>query len=243
MKIFRQKEGAPFLDQKLLTEPLYNPDDTFIRENEKTGVLEVVHIMTGDVVGYFRSEAKYEVIPVKVNRLKTEDGACIFMQEGVDPGDAVYTGKKIPFNPIIADLICSRVSSGVSLKKVCEMEGMPSYGLVCKWRRKNEAFDKALLQAFEDYADYVADKVVEIADTCSANKDAVAKASLQVDTLKYKAQVHKPRIYSPRMKVSGDEAAPLKLVIETGIRRPGDPGFHVDETKKLRDVSEDDSSS
>jgi hypothetical protein len=38
------------------------------------------------------------------------------------------------------------------------------------------------------------------------------------------------------MKVSGDSDNPIKIILETGIRRSGDPGFNADATEQIKEA-------
>jgi hypothetical protein len=171
--------------------------------------------------------------------IRDESGKEIFFQKGLNPKLLPVYRKGLQYSEVFCDVICSRVAGGESLRSICLESGMPSYAQICRWKREHAEFREALKEAYEDYADYIADKVVDVADPEKnplRTKERVAQAGLFVDTLKWKAQVHKPRMYSARMKVSGDSDNPIKIILETGIRRSGDPGFNADATEQIKEA-------
>jgi hypothetical protein len=115
---------------------------------------------------------------------------------------------------------------------------MPTYAQVCRWKREHSEFRESLQRAYEDHADYLVDKVMDVTekDNNKFSTEEVSAARLEFDALKWQAQVRKPQQYAPNLKLSGDKDAPLTLVVDTGIRRAGDVGYKVDETARLREA-------
>lgn len=58
---------------------------------------------------------------------------------------------KWPFNQVIGDAICEAIASGARITKLSKE--FPSYNVICRWRRENQEFNRAILAAYADRAD------------------------------------------------------------------------------------------
>lgn len=96
-----------------------------------------------------------------------------------------------------ADKICNRLAGGMSLRKICEIDGMPSRETVRNWRLVYPEFNRQYHLARQDQADYWADEIVDIADEA---KD-VQLARLRVDARKWIACKLHPRAYGDRQAI------------------------------------------
>lgn len=108
------------------------------------------------------------------------------------------------YTPERAAKFCAAIADGGSLRAVCAKTGMPSKATVFRWLRDNADFAKLYEQATDDRADTYIDEVVDIADKCKADKDAVAKAKLQIYARIEAAQRMKPKKYGNKMQLSGE---------------------------------------
>lgn len=112
----------------------------------------------------------------------------------------------------IANEICSRLVDGKSLKKICEMEDMPSKSTVFKWLSENEVFSDKYARAREAQADTLADEIIDIADdgendtyeddegNVRTNQDVIARSRLRVDARKWIASKLKPKKYGDKIQ-------------------------------------------
>lgn len=196
---------------------------------------------TGFLIAVVGPEAATHRLPVEVMEIQREDGTKVWVQKGIMADEKVLGHAGIKFNPLIGDIVCSKVANGNSVTKVCREDGMPTYGTVCRWRRESPEFDKALDQALQDKADFLTDEALEVAKDLVDNDRKkmvdVAATTLLTDQYWKKATADKPRKYSPKLTHSGDPDNPISIVIETGIRRKGDSGFNIDETEKIKNAS------
>lgn len=208
-----------------------------VPERQPDGTVHFYSMETGELLSIMGDRALVSRSPVQVNEVVREDGTKVYLQVGVEATDKVLGSRMIQYSKPFAEVLCSRIAGGKSLKALSEEPGMPSYATLMRWRTTVPEFAKMLDVAYADQADYRADKIMDEIDQVDADPDEIAKAGLKLKATQWAAQVHKPGKYAPRTKVMGDANSPLQFVIETGIRRSGDDGYNVDETAKLREVT------
>src|ERR1044072_1702714 len=102
-------------------------------------------------------------------------------------------GRPTIYDDATAAEICRRIMDGESFKGNCVDKEMPARSTVHMWLANNEAFMDKYAKAKDTQADTLADEMQYIADNVIADKDAVAKARLQVDTRKWVAAKLKPK--------------------------------------------------
>lgn len=98
----------------------------------------------------------------------------------------------------IKPLICERIATGKSLKDICAEEGMPTRETIYAWLREDSAFSDMYARAREDQADYLADEIVDIADTETDS----AKARNRIDARKWKAAKLQPKRYGDKLDLN-----------------------------------------
>jgi hypothetical protein len=109
----------------------------------------------------------------------------------------------------LADEICRRIMDGESLRGICESQDIPDRSTVHLWLATNSQFSDQYARAKEEQADTLADDMQFIADTVQPDRDAVAKARLQIDTRKWSASKLKPKKYGDKMQLGNDPDNPL----------------------------------
>lgn len=57
---------------------------------------------------------------------------------------------EIPLDNKIADEICTLIASGSRLTFLCGKSGVPSYNVICRWRREDKDFNDMIVQAYAD---------------------------------------------------------------------------------------------
>ena len=124
----------------------------------------------------------------------------------------------------ICDALCERLSSGESLRAICETKGMPSITSVMRWLADEDksAFREQYVRAREMQADRMAEDILSIADemctTVRADKHgsrdedgagntevifdatAVARNRLRVDARKWLASKMAPKKYGDKIE-------------------------------------------
>ena len=120
-----------------------------------------------------------------------------------------------------ADYICRELAEGRSLRKICEDEGMPSAGTVCRWLTESETFQQQYARAREAQADALFEQILDIADdgkndttidddgNIRTDHDVIARSRLRVDARKWMAGKLRPKKYGDRLELAGDGDNPL----------------------------------
>jgi len=201
----------------------------YLNEN---GEVEVLDIATGEVVGTSGNPDDIgEIVPIQV-----EGGKLVHVQRGLTLDDIRPGPKhKYEYSPLLADVFCQKIAEGGFITATCKEDGMPSYSTINRWKRNNDDFRKQLREAVTDRAEHYADRAIRAAEETS-NKDQVPAQRLKHDAYKWRATMDNPKDYSNQTKLVGDPDQPIRYIIETGIRRQGDPGF-IDLTKDVTEPS------
>lgn len=133
--------------------------------------------------------------------------------------DSSTMGRPSIYTPELAADLCFYLSSGESLRRACQHEGMPHPSQIFRWlSRSNEAewaddFREQYARAKEEAADAMAEDVLDIADEPvqylkdgKANNAAVQRNRLRVDTRKFLMAKMKPKKYGDKLDLtSGGE--------------------------------------
>ena len=110
-------------------------------------------------------------------------------------------GRPTKYSQEMADKICGLISNGMSLRAICNVNGMPARGTVYQWLSENIEFQDQYTRARVEQADYFAEEIVEIADSVEADSAAVAKARLQVDARKWTLSKLAPKKYGEKTEL------------------------------------------
>lgn len=144
------------------------------------------------------------------------------------------------FNQRIADVICERLASGLSLRAICRNKGMPSKSSVFKWLGENSTFSDQYARAREAQADLLVDEMVAIADQPKVGTktkrtsdgkvetttfDMTEHRRLQIETRKWVAARMRPKKYGDKLDVeqkttveAGDSVMALMAAIDGRTR-------------------------
>ena len=133
--------------------------------------------------------------------------------------------RKSDFSQELADLICERLATGESLRKICLDEQMPAASTVWLWLDKNQAFSEQYARAREAQAEYYADEIVDISDEAIDNETA-ASARVRVDARKWVASKLRPRKYGELVKHEhgGSNGGPIPVSIAVSYAKPDNSG-------------------
>lgn len=77
-------------------------------------------------------------------------------------------GNPTTYTKEIADEIVRRLSEGEPLAQICRTDGFPAVRTVSEWRKRNEEFNAAFLEARDVGFDVIADDVLRIVDEAPA---------------------------------------------------------------------------
>jgi hypothetical protein len=143
------------------------------------------------------------------------------------------TGRPSGYSKEIAEIICSRLASGESLRAICRDEHMPSQSMVFRWLETNLPFREQYARAREAQADTLVDEILEISDDGSndwmerhnaegenigwqLNGEHVQRSRLRVDSRKWFASKVAPKKYGDKLELAGDRENPLTVIHEAG---------------------------
>ena len=105
--------------------------------------------------------------------------------------------KPMPFNEKKANEICELIANGITLKNICEIDGMPKLTTVHKWINENPSFADSYTHARKTQADTFADMIITEAFNCH---DAQI-GRLRMDALKWTASKLAPKKYGDKVEV------------------------------------------
>lgn len=120
-------------------------------------------------------------------------------------------GRPTTYSDELAAEICSRMSEGESLRKICASEGMPAASTVFKWVHENEQFSKQYAKSRSIQMEHMAEDLIEIADDTQndkylddngnerTNNEAVNRSRLRVDTRKWLMSKMAPKKYGEKL--------------------------------------------
>lgn len=149
-------------------------------------------------------------------------------------------GRPTGFNQSIADALCERLASGLSLRAICRNKAMPNKATVFRWLAQNSEFSDQYARAREAQADLYVDEMVEIADKPKIGQktkrtsdgkvetttfDMTEHRRLQIETRKWVAARMRPKKYGDKLDVeqkttveAGDSVMALMAAIDGRTR-------------------------
>lgn len=134
------------------------------------------------------------------------------------------------YTPEIGDKICAEIADGKSVRRVCELEGMPHRTTVFRWLREFPEFQKQYTLATEARADAFVEETIDIADDGSndwmdanepdnpgykLNGEHIQRSKLRIDTRKWNAARMKPKKYGDKVDLThaSPDGGPVRLLI------------------------------
>ena len=167
-------------------------------------------------------------------------GQIILVPKDIPPEEFLaIQGKRyhMPYNTLVGDRICQKISEGMTLVDISKEPGMPTYSQLSSWRRTHPDFNEAYVQARKDRAEIYFHKIMEEVESAQSDRDSIALARLKTDIYKFAAKVCSPDEYAEKSTLDA-RVAVGSFTIETGIRRENDSGFNPDHTKEIVDGEE-----
>jgi len=106
--------------------------------------------------------------------------------------------------------ICDLIEDGLSLRKVCERDDMPTRSTVNKWLKENNDFSDQYARACQVRRENKFDEMYEIAE----KTDEVQRARLLVDVLKWQLSKEEPKKYGDKIDMtSGGEKIETNTIV------------------------------
>lgn len=143
----------------------------------------------------------------------------------VDPANT--GGRPEIYSDELGTELCNRLISGKSLKKICEMDDMPSCTTVLRWLvdETKADFQRQYARAREAQAEALFEEIFSIADDGTNDKyidengnvkvdhDVIARSRLRVDTRRWAMSKMAPKRYADKVQqeVTGADGGPLEF--------------------------------
>lgn len=126
-------------------------------------------------------------------------------------------GPPSTYTPETAALLLEHIADGLSLRKVCEMEGMPDRSTWRRWMREHEELRAQYAQARADRASARADEILDIAD----DEDIpVESRKVRIDARKWEASKLDRAVYGDRQQVEHSASESLGAIIARSFAPP-----------------------
>lgn len=155
--------------------------------------------------------------------------------EGTDKAETKKkTGRPTKYTPALGEKICAHIIEGLSMRKVCELDGMPAPGTVFTWLAGNAEFQDQYTRAKEIQAEQMAEEMLDIADDGRndvgvdgdgdgkefINHDVISRSRLRVETRKWLMGKMKPKKYGDKVTHANDPDNPMPTGAQTVILMP-----------------------
>lgn len=121
-------------------------------------------------------------------------------------------GRPSKYSDELADLICTRIACGESLRTICFCDGMPHIDTVFTWLKIHPVFTDKYTRAREAQADYITEEMLDVARTKSSDQIDNQDKRLLIDTLKWRAGKLRPKVYGEKIVAehTGEDGGPIK---------------------------------
>lgn len=140
-----------------------------------------------------------------------------------------YTFRKMArpsiFSDELADRICTAISEGSNLNKLCELDEFPTQDTVYRWLLKHAAFSENYARARMTRASVRADRIDDYCKRVIAGELDANQARVIIDAEKWQAAHEAPKVYGDalRMQHSDPNGEPLKIEV-VRVGRPAKRG-------------------
>jgi terminase small subunit-like protein len=136
-------------------------------------------------------------------------------------------GRPTKYNAKIGGRILSKIDAGLSVRKICAQEGMPTCSTVYRWLIENQEFSEQYAKSKESQAEGYAEEIIDISDeipirtvcdpdggTSEAIDSAgVARNRLRVDARKWIASKLLPKKYGERIGLDHSGTVTLESLL------------------------------
>jgi hypothetical protein len=131
----------------------------------------------------------------------------------------------VKFSQELFDEICSRISSGESLRKICRDEKMPNFTSIWKWLN-DEELSKQYARAREQQAETFVDEILSICDEVlptgidgKIDPSVVNQARLKIDARKWVASKLKPKRFGEASVLKIDSEKDLQPILNLTLNK------------------------
>lgn len=122
-------------------------------------------------------------------------------------------GRPTIYSAELAQVICESLMVGMSLRKICELDGMPAISTVMQWLASGkDGFMEQYAHARQVQAEYLLDELIDIADDSvddyeivngeeRLNQEHIQRAKLRIDTRKWNIEKLAPKKYGAKQQL------------------------------------------
>ncbi|QGH72678.1 MAG: putative hydrolase [Podoviridae sp. ctQNx1] len=114
----------------------------------------------------------------------------------------------VRYSPKLTDEICRRLALGEPIRWILREKTMPNWNTIRRWLDKYPAFGEAYVRAMEHRADYIAHKMVELAQKCEKDPRNANGYKVAASILQWQAAMGNPKKYSERMLMQHEDVTP-----------------------------------
>jgi len=101
----------------------------------------------------------------------------------------------------LCETICERITEGENIKYILDSKKeYPSFPTWCKWKRENPELLNLYVNAIQDKAEYLSDKIDEIWEGCRIGQYDASVANVLIQTLKWKASKFYPKMFGDKVQ-------------------------------------------
>ena len=104
----------------------------------------------------------------------------------------------------IMDGFCRLVAAGLSIKKACATQGMPSHDTIFEWLYDDAEFSDQYARARERRADARAERISDLCDEVQTGVLDPNAARVIIDAEKWQASKENSKRYGDRLQLDGD---------------------------------------
>ena len=121
----------------------------------------------------------------------------------------------VRYSPEVAQALLELIAGGMSLRKACAQDGMPSPPNFRAWRLEREELQTQYARARAERAQHRADEIIEIADD---EEIPVESRKVRIDARKWEASKLDRANYGDRQQV--EHSGGVRLDVVTGVPEP-----------------------
>ena len=117
----------------------------------------------------------------------------------------------------LQDRICDLLSEDVSMRRICEMEDMPSRRTVLRWLSENPSFAAKCARARSEQADYLNEDMAEIEEKTLTGEIDPAAARAVLASKQWRASKLEPKKYGAKVTQEhiGEGGGPVGVIQAT----------------------------
>ena len=112
----------------------------------------------------------------------------------------------------IMNRIFEEMTEGKSLRKICDVKDMPNKATILRWLLDSEEFATIIARARVNQLEHYMDLIFEKAETCDLTTEAIQKAKLEIDNIKWVASKLLPKKYGDKVALEHSGTTTTKII-------------------------------